>query len=319
MKSKNESSSSTADLQDPWLTIIIPTYNRPQMVLSAVESALAQTVEEIEVLVIDNGSDDPPRLPDHPRLRLITLPKNVGGARARNLAVEAARGHWITILDDDDTLLPNMAEISLKALTDHCSLPSPVAVLSGIQGVNEQGIIMETDFPPTLPRGAHYSLENIERGKSIYCKQTLVIERSVFLSIGGFDPDFHSRVHTELFFRLNQACSLLGISTITYRQLLHTQDRITKDGSLRQRSFSQLLDKHRALFEAHPQRFAWYYHEHAFHLIMARQYGPALTAILHALWLDPLRELWRILRLIARYSERARRRLVRRFRALFST
>lgn len=305
-----------ADLQDPLLTIIIPTFNRPDMALSAVESALAQTIDEIEVLVVDDGSTNPPRLPDHPRLRLITLPKNHGGAYARNVAAEEARGRWISILDDDDRLFPNMAEDSLNALTGKCSLPEPVAVVSGVQVVNEAGEILQTNLPPTLPRGSHFSLENIERGKSIFCKNSLVIERELFLSIGGFDPDFRSRIHTEFFFRLNQECSLLGISAITYRQLVHFRDRITKDGNLRQQGFHKLLAKHRALFEAHPRRFAWYYHEHALHSFFAGQYRPALTAIFHALRLDPIRELSRGIKLFGYYARKSGRRLMKRFRVL---
>jgi len=88
--------------QSSELTIIITTFNRPRMVLNAVHSALNQTLESVEGLVVDDGSDQKPELPDHPRLRLLTLEENEGVASARNAGARAARTRWITFLDDDD-------------------------------------------------------------------------------------------------------------------------------------------------------------------------------------------------------------------------
>jgi len=266
----------------PQLSIIIPSHNRPHMLLNAVNSALSQSIENIEVIVVDDGSQPAAVLPVLPRVRLIRLEQNQGVATARNIGAEAARADRICFLDDDDSLLPDMAEVSLAALQQAQHLPQPVIVLSGLDIVGEDGQLLERHLPPTLPKGAHYSLEKIEPGKSIYCKQTAVIPRDVYLQIGGCDTKFRSRVHSELFFRLNAACSMVGIETVTYRLLQHNGPRITRDREQRRLGFGQLIKKHRALFEQHPQQFSWYYRDHALRSWRARHPLDALVAALNS-------------------------------------
>ncbi len=239
------------------------------------------------MLVVDDASPEHPQLPQDPRVHLIHLPENRGGANARNVGAGAARGKYLVFLDDDDTLIPEMAEISLQALQSAHGLPQPVAVLTGLQIVNEQGEVQETHLPPTLPRGKHYSLEDLPRGSSPFCKQTLFIEREVFLGIGGFDPEFRSRQQSELFFRLNQACSLLGVQVVTYNWTFHDSQRITRDPKRRQEGFYELVGKYRQLFEAHPRRYSWYLRDHAYRSFLDRQFWPCWVAFCRALRWDP--------------------------------
>ena len=262
-------------MKTPRLSIIIPTYNRPHLLPLAVNSALDQTLEYIEVIVVDDASPQPVHLPEHPRLRIIRLDENKGGSAARNIGAKAAKGRWVTYLDDDDRLLAHMAQVSLKAL-ENTTLPQPVAALSGLEVINEQGQVIQTRIPPSLPKGSHFCLEEIAPTKSFFCKQTMVVEKEVLLSIGGFDESFTSRVHTELFLRLNQICSLQGIPTITYQLLDHQNARVSADLSRRQVNFHRLVNKHKSLFEAHPKMFANFIYDHA---MMSHNSGQTLAAI----------------------------------------
>ncbi|HHP7231512.1 MAG TPA: glycosyltransferase family 2 protein [Xenococcaceae cyanobacterium] len=239
------------------LSIIIPTYNRPQLLPLAVNSALAQTITNFEVIVVDDCSPQPVSLPEHPRLRIMRLPQNQGGAAARNIGTQAAKGRWITFLDDDDRLLPHMAQVSLAALQQETALPQPVATISGIEVLKASGDrLLQTRMPPTLPKGSHFGLESIPASQSFFTKQTLVVEKEVLLAIGGFDPAFSSRIHTELFLRLNLVCSILGIPQVTYQLYEHEQFRVSTDPTRRQVSFEQLVTKHRQIFQTHPKMFA---------------------------------------------------------------
>jgi hypothetical protein len=250
-------------MNQPLLSVIIPTHNRPHLLPFAVKSALAQTIENFEVIVVDDASTQTAELPDDPRLQVIRLSSSRGGAGARNVGTEAARGRWITYLDDDDRLLPQMAAVSLKAL-EKTTLPSPVGVISGIEVVNEQGQVLNRRIPPAVrSRGAHFALEEIEPDRSYSTKQTLVVEREVILKIGGWDETFRSRVHTDLFLRLNPVCSILGLPTITYQLYTHSGARVSTNLVLRQESFKQLLEKHKAIFMAHPKMFAHFVYKHA--------------------------------------------------------
>ncbi|HIK03281.1 MAG TPA: glycosyltransferase [Trichormus sp. M33_DOE_039] len=275
-------------MSKPLLSIIIPTHNRPHLVTHAVKSALEQTMDDLEVIVVDDASSQPINLPSHPKLRIIHLSQPHGGAGTRNVGLEAALGHWVTFLDDDDRLLPHMAEVSLKALSS-TTLPTPVAVISGLEEVNPQGEVLGKRLPPPIrPRGAHFFLEELEPGKSYNTKQTLVIEREVLQKIGGWDNNMRSRVHSELFLRLNPACSIIGLPTITYQLSNHQGQRVSRNPKLRQESFLRLVQKHQALFQAHPQTFAKFVYEHARKCYEIGLKREAFSNLCWAMQIDPL-------------------------------
>lgn len=91
----------------PEVTIVIPTFNRPQRLLSTLRSLLAQTETSFDVIVVDDCSDVPidaqigPDLRDSLRLRLLRTERNSGPAAARNLGLRAASTEFIAFLDDD--------------------------------------------------------------------------------------------------------------------------------------------------------------------------------------------------------------------------
>ncbi|NDJ17665.1 glycosyltransferase [Myxacorys almedinensis] len=283
----------------PLLSIIIPTHNRPDLLRRAVGSALAQTIEDLEVLVVDDASTQPIELPPDPRLKLIRLEKSRGGAGARNVGTEAAQGRWITYLDDDDRLLPPMVETSLAAL-NKATLPAPVGVISGIELVDPTDrVIRKLLPPPQRLQGAHFALEELEEGCSYNTKQTLVVEREVILQIGGWDETFRSRVHSELFLRLNPVCSILGLPVVSYQLSVHEGARVSTNPELRQASFRQLLEKHHTLFEAHPKMFANFVYEHAYTSYKMGQMGAAFLNVCWALRLHPSHTLSRFYHLFA--------------------
>lgn len=274
-------------MSDPLLSIIIPTHNRPDLLPIAVHSALAQTYANIEVVVVDDASEPPVQLPADPKLRVIRVSPGVGGAGARNVGTRAANGRWVTYLDDDDCLLPHMAEVSLAAL-EKTAEPSPVAVISGIQKVDEYGQRLSTRMPPPhCPQGGHFFLESVAPGYSFHTKQTLVVERELVLQIGGWDETFRSRVHSEFFLRLNPVCTLIGLPTVTYHLLAHTGDRVSGNPALRQSSFQQLVQKHQTAFEAHPKMFAQFVYKHAVTSWQMRQKQSALRNFCWAFKLHP--------------------------------
>lgn len=105
----------------PIISTVIPTRNRPLIVERAVKSALEQTFQQIEVIVIVDGPDASTRAVlaeiDDPRLRVIELPTRGGAAAARNAGVSAALGEWIAFLDDDDEWLPQKLERQIEVAT----------------------------------------------------------------------------------------------------------------------------------------------------------------------------------------------------------
>lgn len=105
------------------VSVIIPSFNRPQLTLRAVQSVLAQTWSRFEVLVIDDGSHPDQIFPigsvNDERVRLIRHPANLGVSAARNTGVKAARFPLIALLDSDDHWLPDKLAGQIEAYGKH--------------------------------------------------------------------------------------------------------------------------------------------------------------------------------------------------------
>jgi O-antigen/teichoic acid export membrane protein/glycosyltransferase involved in cell wall biosynthesis len=105
----------------PRVSILIPAHNAEESILDAVGSAQAQTIEDIEIIVIDDASTDRTSLlvrtlaSMDPRIRLFRMENNSGPAAARNVGIAQAGGEWIALLDADDTMLPERLDRLLKA------------------------------------------------------------------------------------------------------------------------------------------------------------------------------------------------------------
>lgn len=99
-------------------SIIIPTYNRANLLIRAVKSCIAQTFQDFEIIVVDDGSIDNTRdvidSINDPRIIRRSLPCNRGCNAARNQGLDLAQGEYIVFLDSDDELLPGALEIFLS-------------------------------------------------------------------------------------------------------------------------------------------------------------------------------------------------------------
>ena len=174
----------------------------------------------------------------------------------------------------------------MDALT-RTELPAPVATLSGTAVMSTTGELIENRLPPTFPRGAHFSLETCPEGRSFATKSTLVVPTEVLRSVGGWDETFRSRVHTELFLRLNPVCSLEGIPVVTYEHRSHEGTRVSDDPEIREHSMLALLAKHDDLFSAHPRRHAEMTFHQAMHLWQGGRKRSALQMWVRALRAQP--------------------------------
>jgi glycosyltransferase involved in cell wall biosynthesis len=88
------------------VSVIIPTKNRPDLLMRAVSSVLQQKYRPLEIIVVDDGSQPPAKF-DAPEIRIIRNEQSKGGAAARNQGISAVQGQYFAFLDDDDFYLPN--------------------------------------------------------------------------------------------------------------------------------------------------------------------------------------------------------------------
>lgn len=103
----------------PAVSVVIPLYNRAHLIAQTVQSVLDQTVQDFEVVIVDDGSTDDPEPAvaaiGDPRLRLIRQ-ESTGANTARNTGIDAARADVVALLDSDDRFLPHHLKAALTAL-----------------------------------------------------------------------------------------------------------------------------------------------------------------------------------------------------------
>jgi succinoglycan biosynthesis protein ExoO len=105
----------------PAVSVIMPVYNGAPSLTAAVESVLAQSLSNLEVLIVDDGSlDDTANIAEQfaardPRVQLMRHTSNRGPAASRNLALEAARGVWLAPVDADDEIYPDRLRLLVEA------------------------------------------------------------------------------------------------------------------------------------------------------------------------------------------------------------
>ena len=110
----------------PKISVCVPTHNRARFIAGAIESVLAQTFADFEVVVFDDGSTDDTEGVvarfDDPRIRYFRVDRNVGIAASRNRCLEIARGRYIGWLDSDDEYMPEMLATQSAVLERHANV-----------------------------------------------------------------------------------------------------------------------------------------------------------------------------------------------------
>lgn len=105
----------------PKISVIISTWNRPKLLQRALDSVLAQTFTDFEVIIVDDCSDKPVNLKlpkNENRVTVIRLPYNTGyQVRPKNVGLMLTRGNLISYLDDDNVYLPDHLEVLYEAIT----------------------------------------------------------------------------------------------------------------------------------------------------------------------------------------------------------
>lgn len=130
--------------------MVIPTFSRPDLVTRAVRSALAQSHENIEVIVVIDGPDPATETAlaaiDDTRLRVIPLAEQGGAQAARNAGIGAARAEWTALLDDDDEWLPEKIAVQL-GLARSAHVASPIVASRLINRTPRAELVMPRRLP----------------------------------------------------------------------------------------------------------------------------------------------------------------------------
>jgi glycosyltransferase involved in cell wall biosynthesis len=171
------------------VSVVIPTRGRPELVQRAVHSALAQTLREIEVIVVIDGDDPVTRLTlrelahQDMRVRMLALETSVGGSDARNRGVEAAVGEWIAFLDDDDEWFPGKLRAQIDAVS-RANAPVLIGTCRMIARTPRRDYVWPRRMPANDEQIGEYILarRTFTRGEGYIQTSTFFVRRSLMLS-----------------------------------------------------------------------------------------------------------------------------------------
>jgi glycosyltransferase involved in cell wall biosynthesis len=172
----------------PKISIVIPTYRRPELLYRAVQSALNQTFRDIEVIVVIDGTEPETRshllaLAD-PRLRVLENGQNQGSTITRNRGVTAARAQWIAFLDDDDEWLPTKLERQFEVLA-RSPYSLPIISCRLIARMPEQDEHWPRRFPnPSERLGDYLFIRNgLFQGEAVIQTSTILTAKSLLQQV----------------------------------------------------------------------------------------------------------------------------------------
>ncbi|MGH8144848.1 MAG: glycosyltransferase family 2 protein [Rhodanobacteraceae bacterium] len=194
-------------MRTPAVSIILPTWNRLPLLCKAVDSVIAQTYRDWELIVVDDGSTDDTRgyleAIEDPRVRPIWLEHRGDLTSARSAGLRHVRGEWVAFLDSDDLWLPEKLALQLQRLA-----ASPTCRWS-YTGY----LLMDADENPLPERSAvlgrpisGHILEPLLRFEVAVAVQAMLVQRSLIDEIGGFDEMIPIRSDYDFALRL-AACS----------------------------------------------------------------------------------------------------------------
>ena len=247
---------------DPTVSVIVPAYNAGLVIEETLRSALAQTLSEIEVLVVDDGStDDTVEVvrrvaAEDPRVRLIEQ-ENAGVATARNVAIAAARGTYVAPLDADDVWYPNKLDDQVTRMERGGR--DMGMVYSWWVSIDETETIRGSSFPCRVEGNVALCLlySNFIGNASVPLYRRSAIER-----VGGYDPALRAQgaqgcEDWDLSLRVAARYDT-GVAPghhVGYRQVPGT---MSTDVAMMARSYYAVIDRVRSAWPRVPQKvFRW--------------------------------------------------------------
>ncbi|HDW3400618.1 TPA: glycosyltransferase [Escherichia coli] len=207
----------------PLVSIYIPAYNCSKYIVRCVESALNQTITDLEVCICDDGStDDTLRIlqehyANHPRVRFISQ-KNKGIGSASNTAVRLCRGFYIGQLDSDDFLEPDAVELCLDEFRKDLSL---ACVYTTNRDIDREGNLISNGYNWPI-----YSREKLT--SAMICHHFRMFTARAWNLTEGFNESISNAVDYDMYLKLSEVGPFKHINKICYNRVLHGENTSIK-------------------------------------------------------------------------------------------
>ncbi len=199
-------------VDEPTVTVVLPTRDRPEGLRAAIDSALAQTYGPLEIIVVDDGSLPPAQV--GPEARLVRLDRPAGPGAARNRGAAEAKGDVLAFLDDDDRWRPDYLNRQVAALQSR-----QAAATCSRWTLRDGSILMDTSGPPSE------GLADWILREPLLVPSSLVVRTDVFLGLGGFDADLRFGEDWDLAVRLVEDHRVVAVPEVLVDRTWHPHRR----------------------------------------------------------------------------------------------
>ncbi len=206
----------------PKVSVVIPTYNRQDFITQAIDSVSAQTYDDYEIIIVDDGSTDHTREILKPYLAKSNIryfyQENLKQAAARNNGIRRSTGEYIAFLDSDDLWHPEKLALQVQVLEE-----SPeIGMVYSNQDIMKNGfIVKKMKYPREILKSGCIFEDLLLR--RFYCSTPgLLIRRSVLEDVGLFDESLQNALEDwELTLRISQKYKVLCVDRPLFQRRLH--------------------------------------------------------------------------------------------------
>lgn len=229
----------------PRVSVIIPAYNAAGYLPAAINSVIAQTYQDWEIIVVDDGSSDDTRsvmaaYKDRLKDRINCIHQlNAGPSAARNSGIRNAQGEFIALLDADDLWLPSRLERSVKELDRDAGVG---LVHARVARVNQQGFVIDEPYANHKYLSGRISQHIYTRRAHILCC-TVTFRKSAIDATNAFDETLPAAEDRDLWFRIAQKNKVAYIDEMLAQYRL-TPASLTKDAHRMVTSDLAFVEKH---------------------------------------------------------------------------
>lgn len=231
----------------PTVSVVIPVYNRPAAVRRAIDSVLAQTFEDLEVVVVDDASsDETPKAVTavrDQRVRLVRHETRRGGGAARNTGIRASTAPFVAFLDSDDKWLPEKLERQVDLFSRSSDRLGLVYV--GNRQMRANGRVREVVPYRDDDLARSLLVRNVVGGTSVG-----MVRRNVFDEVGTFDESLPAKQDLDLWLRIARRFEVDFVPDVLVETAMGTAGgRITCNSRAVIQGQELFLRKHRSAME----------------------------------------------------------------------
>ncbi len=256
----------------PKVSVIIPTYNRSHYVGEAIDSVLGQTFKDLEIIIVDDGSTDNTKqvLKNYASRIQYIFQEKKGRAEARNQGMMAAKGEYITFLDDDDIWWPNKLQKQIIFLDAH---PHIGLVHTFTEVVDEEGRLLEKETGSRLKlykkaMRIGYTYEGMSQLCVMFIS-TVMVRKECLGKVGLFDSRTESFEDWDFYLRFALKYRIDTIPEPLVKSRIHQKQSTRVEFTQGHIGTSM---KHLSLLDSHPDFSSGNRIRHNFYVHLASAY-----------------------------------------------